>query len=904
MKIVFRLNYHTSPGQTLWLKYAILMGESGVRFDQETALYWINDQQWETVIDLKGSGRLSMEYSYQLRQVGNGVRLDEWMAPRTAEFDASRQDALVLLDDWCSAGTVDYAFETNAFQAMLPGHRSFDKLQTPAAANTSFRLRMAAVPLGMVPCVIGSVSEIGDWGWHHAVPLQEVAANEWRKDLYLPNDWEIDYKYGLFDLRLQCLVSMEHGENRHLAARNYGEVQWTQISDESYRRDSSSFFRGAGVAIPVFSLRSAKSLGVGEFSDLAPLADWASGVGLKLVQILPINDTTSAHDWTDSYPYSAISVFALHPIYLCIEEMEYAMPPAFMAEIIAARTALNPLPQVDYEAVMKMKLQLTRQIFNTHHAAILGDENFQIFLAANRAWVVAYAAFCTLRDHLSTADFSQWNEWAIFDQTKIEAMLAPTHPDFSEVIYHIWLQSELDRQLAAAVRHLHSKGLALKGDLPIGIDRQSVDAWAAPHLFKMDAQAGAPPDDFAVKGQNWGFPTYNWEVMKRDDYAWWRSRFEQLSRYFDAYRIDHILGFFRIWQVPFEHVEGIMGYFDPALPIHINEIRNRGIEFDFNRFCRPYIREHSLAERFQDAVPDVKKRFLNDCGSGYWQLRENVSNQRRIVDCFAQLPQDAYHEWIKQCLLDCASEVLFFEVQGSHGTLFHPRCSMKATRSYRELHSDMQWRVEELYVDYFYRRQEDFWQAQGYEKLPAMRQASPMLLCGEDLGMVPACVPGVMKELGILSLEIQRMPKSAEVEFFHPARAPYMSVVSPSTHDMATLRAWWKEDSQATSRFAWQMLGMCFPPPELSGEIAVKIIQQHLHSPAMWAVFPLQDLLAMDEKIRLADDEVERINVPAIIPYYWRYRMHLDLAELGNARDFNEKLAALLVSAGRAGGNF
>lgn len=904
MKIVFRLNYHSRPGQTLWLKYAILLGDSGVRFDQVAALHWINDQQWETVIDLKGAGQLKIEYSYQLRQSGNGVQLDEWMAPRMTEFDASAQDAIVLLDSWCSAGTVDYAFETNAFKAILPARGPFEKLQTPPDANHSFRLKMAAVPAGMVPCVIGSVTEIGDWGWHHALPLQEVAANEWQINLYLPNDWEIDYKYGLFDLRLKCVVSMEHGENRHLASRVYGKKQWTQVSDESYRRDSSGLFRGAGVAIPVFSLRSEKSLGVGEFSDLKPLADWASEVGLKLVQILPINDTTSSHDWTDSYPYSAISVFALHPLYLCIEEMDYAMPPAFKAEIQAARKALNPLAQVDYEAVMKVKLQLTQQIFKKHQFAILADEKFKTFLAANREWVLPYAAFCTQRDHSGTADFSLWKDWAVFDLTKIEALLDPTHPDFSEVSYHIWLQFELDRQLAAAVSHLHSKGLALKGDLPIGIDRQSVDAWSSPHLFKMDAQAGAPPDDFAVKGQNWGFPTYNWDVMKRDDYAWWRSRFEQLSRYFDAYRIDHILGFFRIWQVPFEHVEGIMGYFDPAMPIHIDEIRRRGIDFDFNRYCRPYIREHSLAERFGDAVPDVKKRFLNNCGSGYWQLRENVSTQRRIVDCFATLPQDAYHKWIEHCLLDCASDLLFFEVPGSHGTLFHPRCSMQATKSYQELHSDIRWRVEELYIDYFYRRQEDFWQARGFEKLPAMRQASPMLLCGEDLGMVPACVPGVMKELGILSLEIQRMPKESELEFFHPARAPYMSVVSPSTHDMPTLRAWWKEDSRVTSRFAWQMFGMSFPQHDLSGEMATKIIMQHLHSPAMWAVFPLQDLLAMDEEIRLPDAEAERINVPAIMPYYWRYRMHINLAELAKASHFNEKIKGLLKGSRRAGGNY
>jgi 4-alpha-glucanotransferase len=899
MKIVFRLNYHTVSGQSLWLKYAVVLGASGIRFDQVAPLHWINDQQWEATVNLKGTGPLSLEYSYQLRQSGNGVELDEWLAPRVVEVDPANLDALLLLDSWCSAGAVDYAFETKAFKAVLPPRGPFENPTSSADANHTFQLRMAAVPAGLIPCLIGSVKEIGDWGWHHAVPLQEVAPNVWRKDLYLPSDWPVMYKYGLFDPRLKCVVTLEQGGNRQLPARAHGKRQHTRVSDESYRRNTTGLFRAAGVAIPVFSLRSANSLGVGEFADLKPMADWAHGVGLKLIQILPINDTTSSHDWTDSYPYSAISVFALHPIYLRIDDLDFAMPAAFASELKSARAALNLLDCVDYEAVMAAKSRLTRQIYAKHRKAVFANEAFQAFLESNRAWVVPYAVFCVKRDHFGTADFSRWGDWAAYDETRVQAFAEPSHPDWPEVAYHIWLQHELDRQLADAVAHLHEKGLALKGDLPIGIDRQSVDAWSAPHLFKMDAQAGAPPDAFAVKGQNWGFPTYNWEVMKQDDYAWWRSRFAQLSHYFDAYRIDHILGFFRIWQVPFDHVEGIMGHFDPAMPIHIDEIRERGIDFDFNRFCRPYIRGHSLSKRFGDAEMEVKGCYLHDCGSGFWQLRENVATQRRIVDHFATLPQNGHNDWIRAGLLDCASDVLFFEVPGSNGNLFHPRCSMQATRSYQELEPDMLWRVEELYIDYFYRRQEDFWQARGYERLPAMRRASPMLLCGEDLGMVPACVPGVLRELGILSLEIQRMPKTSDIEFFDPANAPYMSVASPSTHDMPTLRAWWREDPEVTARFAKRMLGIDPAPSELSGDLAAKIIVQHLQSPAMWAIFPLQDLLAIDEGMRHPQPEAERINVPAIMPYYWRYRMHLDLDQLAAAEGFNRRIARLIQASHR-----
>ena len=905
MKIVFRLNFHTVPGQSLWLKLATSIQGKSLRFEQILPLHWINHQQWQAELDVNATAPLQLDYSYQFREAGNGVELDEWAGPRQAIIDPEKQDALMLHDTWCSAGTVDYAFETSAFNAVLPARDSFSIPTTPENANHTFHLRMAAVPEGLVPCVIGSVREIGDWGWHHAVPLTEVSPNHWETSLYLPSDWWIEYKYGLFDPKLGCAVSLELGENRTLAAHRISDRQWTHVRDENYRRDPSQLYRAAGVAIPVFSLRSESSLGVGEFSDLKPLADWAAAVGLKLIQILPINDTTSSHDWTDSYPYSAISVFALHPIYLRIEDMGYEMPAAFQQDLLTARQTLNSLPQVDYEVVMKTKSDFTRSIFTKHSAKILASAGFKQFLADNRSWLLPYAAFCLQRDLHGTADFSRWGDWAVFDADQVEALAKPTDKHWPEISYHIWLQYELDRQLASAVAHLHQQGIALKGDLPIGIDRQSVDAWSAPHLFKMDAQAGAPPDAFAVKGQNWGFPTYNWEVMREDGYAWWRSRFAQLSRYFDAYRIDHILGFFRIWQVPYDQVEGIMGWFDPALPIHIDEFHQRGIHFDFDRYCKPYIREHFLWERFGNHVQDAKDLYLDDCGHGYYQLRQHVATQRLIAEHFATW--NLSDPWVKdradrlrEGLMDCASNVLFFEVPGSNRTLFHPRCSLQATKSFDELHSDAQWRVDQLYVDYFYRRQESFWQARGYEKLPVMRRASPMLLCGEDLGMVPACVPGVLKELGILSLEIQRMPKSSDVQFADPAHAPYMSVVSPSTHDMPTLRGWWREDSHVTGSFAWHNLGIAFPPHDLSGEIATRIVLQHLQSPAMWTIIPLQDLLAIDESLRLPDADAERINVPAIMPYYWRYRMHLTLNHLATAESFNTRITRLLKGSGRA----
>jgi len=905
MKIVFRLNYHTRPGQSLWIDVATYMGEAEVWESQELPMQWVNPEQWEAELEVNAKQLLSIKYAYQFREESNDMRLNEWGKPRELKVDPSETKVLFLRDDWRSASTVDYAYETMAIRPTLPARLVCDSGEDLEDQGThELRLNMAAVPEGFAPCVMGDVDALGSWQRDRALPMIEYKADQWVLRLTVPSNVPIEYKYGLYDLKRGSAPELEVGENRQLEAHDLGDAQYTIIQDEAYRRDPTSLYRAAGVAVPVFSLRSEKSLGVGEFADLLSLADWARGVGLKLIQILPVNDTTSSHDWTDSYPYSAISVFALHPIYLRLQDIDLKMPKNWVQELDVVREELNQLDQVNHEQVMAAKHKLTHHMYQKHGQAIRKDGEFKEFLTENKDWLVPYAAFCVKRDHYKTADFSKWSDGAVFEQSAVDAMMDEAHSDYDAMHYHIWLQHELDRQLKSVAGLMREQGIALKGDLPIGIDRQSADAWSAPQLFYMDSQAGAPPDAFSKKGQNWGFPTYNWEAMRNDDYAWWCARFDHLSRYFDAFRIDHILGFFRIWQVPVDQVEGIMGWFDPALPVRIEEFAENGIEFDRERFCKPFITDDILKERFGDAMDEVLANYLEPTENGRYQLREAFSTQRKVVDHFSGMRVDAAgakerSARICQGLLDCISDVLFFEDPSSGCVCFHPRFFIQKTHSFAALDAKTQERVDQLYVDYFFLRQDGFWKAQGVEKLPAMRRASEMLLCGEDLGMVPDCVPGVMHELGILSLEIQRMPKTSNAEFSDPRNSPYMSVVSPSTHDMSTLREWWIEDRRVTERFAWYQLQEAHPPAEMTGAMVERIICQHLESPAMWAVFPLQDLLAMDEDLRHPDFAAERINVPAIMPYNWRYRMHLQLEELAAADGLNHRIASIIDQSGR-----
>ena len=452
-----------------------------------------------------------------------------------------------------------------------------------------------------------------------------------------------------------------------------------------------------------------------------------------------------------------------------------------------------------------------------------------------------------------------------------------------------------------AADYAHKKGVVLKGDIPIGIYRYGCDAWVAPELYNMEAQAGAPPDDFTPIGQNWEFPTYNWKRMQEDGFGWWKQRFEQMSYYFDAFRIDHILGFFRIWSIPEHAVQGIMGRFVPCLPVHFVEFGENGIWFDDQRFCKPFINDTVLYEIFGDEYAEtVKTEFLEPNDQAGYNLRSDFATQRQVEAYFNGLPESSCNEKLKLGLYDLISNVIFFEQEGSRGQEFHFRISMEKTLSFKYLIPHIQNKLRDLYINYFFRRQDDFWKKEAMQKLPALKSATNMLICGEDLGMVPHCVPDVMKQLGILSLEIQRMPKDLNKEFSYPNDAPYMSVITPSTHDMSTIRGWWEENREKTQHFYNHVLGQWGDAPYFCESwINRAVVMQHLYSPAMWSIFQLQDLLGMSETLRRENPHEERINNPAIAKHYWQYRMHISLEDLIKQEEYNKELREYVVNSGR-----
>lgn len=896
MKIDFYLRFRTKFGESLAITGNLLpLGNNDGT--QALPMQFLNEEFWHASIELEPQDLARLHYQY-IFTTANGEVIKEGEKFRQLELDAINQKQVVFIDTWNHAGDYENAFYTAPFKEIFFTQKLNYKPKKTKAATHVFKVKAPLLPPNQVVCLLGNTAILNNWKTEAPV-LLEKAGDWWTTSLNLTDAaFPVVYKYGVFDTKQGVFVQYEGGNNHTIHIADCAN-RLTVLHDGFVQLPNTTW-KGAGVAIPVFSLRSNSSFGVGEFSDIKLLADWASNTGFKLIQLLPINDTSATMTWQDSYPYAAISAFALHPIYINVGKVAGKRFPAALKPLIKKQKQLNSLPEVDYEHVMQLKMQALRELFALDENAFLQEEEYKAFFADNANWLKPYAAFCLLRDKWGTSDFNNWKSHSIYNAEEIERLSSPKNKSVKEIRFWYYVQYHLHLQLKEAVSYAHRKGLALKGDIPIGIYRYGVDAWIAPELYHMENQAGAPPDDFAVKGQNWGFPTYNWKRMQEDNFEWWRQRFHQMSNYFDAFRIDHILGFFRIWSIPLDAVEGILGRFVPALPVYVTELGEKGIWFDYERYCKPYITDAVLEQLFGSLAEFVKTNFLQPNENGRYDLKEAFDNQKKIEEHFANLEETADNTLLKNGLFDLATNVIFFEEPGTNRKALHFRIAIESITSFQHLDDHTKDRLKELYIDYFYRRQDEFWKKEAMGKLPALKEATDMLICGEDLGMVPHSVPDVMQNLGILSLEIQRMPKNPQIEFFHPKDAPYLSVITPSTHDMSTVRSWWEEDRAKTQRFYNTVL-------EAPGEAPVRcepwinraIIMQHLYSPAMWSIFQLQDLFGISESLRRENPDEERINQPANPKHYWRYRMHIPLEQLIKENAFNEELRDYITHSNR-----
>ena len=894
MKLSFQINYQTVWGETL---HAVLYRAHAAANENKIniPLSTQDGQTWTGHILLEFNQPLAMAYHYEVRNNGVPVRREWQLVPRTLPVDPHVSE-YTLQDTWRDLPRESWLYTSAVTDVFRPRERKPGKMFT--LFNRTLALRAQAAQLGSNQAlyICGNCPQLGNWNMQEAVALTETEPNEWVLALdaaQLPA--QVEYKF-FVKTQGQDTVLWEEGPNRTLALPPIADKQVHVLEGLRPHFKDAALLRAAGVVIPVFSLRRERGWGTGDFGDLNALTDWAVSTGQKVIQLLPVNDTNLTRTWHDSYPYNALSVYALHPLYVNVDALP-APDKKTAKKWEQEREQLNALPQVDYEAALTLKLDALQHAFKAQSKNVLGTPAFRQFFAANVHWLPAYAMFCTLRDKFGTTHFQDWPKYNPFSYEDLVQFCSPSSKDYVQVCFWYYVQFVLHTQLLAAAEYAREHGVILKGDIPIGISPDSVEAWTEPNLFHLNAQAGAPPDAFSATGQNWGFPTYNWAEMAKDGYRWWLRRFTHLATYFDAYRIDHILGFFRIWEIPTHSVQGLLGQFSPALPLTADEMAKFGFAFNA-AYLDPLITDDYLDEKLGNLCAKAKKKFLEKNNDGTYRLRDEFKTQRQVEAYFAGQTDDEDVR-LREGLYALISNVLFVP-DANDPSKYHPRIAALTDGYFKTIPANQQKAFTALYNNYFFERHNEFWGKAALEKLTCLTQATRMLACAEDLGMIPACVKPVMDKLQLLSLEIQRMPKKLGALFDNIKKYPYLSVATPSTHDMSVVRAWWKEDPIRTQQFYNQVLGhKGNAPDEADTDICTQIIRLHYMCPSMLALIGLQDLTAMNADLCGSNPDEERINVPANPRHYWRYRMPITLEKLASATAFNEKIKEMITASNR-----
>lgn len=890
MTVQFNIEYKAMFGEQIVVNIQTEEGELKLPLETTDGERWVCDWCVE-------SPEKSYTYYYSVEREGRAVKTEWLIIKHQLDVNAKKAVAYTLYDHWKAMPEDAYLY-SSAFTDCI-NHQAPQEMK-PETGSKIVRLIVRAPQLrdGERLGVLGADKALGAWDVQKILPMTQHTYNEWVADIdatHLEGS-HLEFKFVAFrNAKNDLLWETSMNRTVDLPEMKAGELV-------SYELDQAFFAlynrKLAGTQVPVFSLRTRKSAGIGDFGDLKTMIDFVASTGQKVLQLLPINDTTITHTWTDSYPYSCISVFAIHPQYVDLHALPELKDAKARAEAEKTRAELNALDKIDYEKVNDFKINYLRQIFNQEGEKMMKTAEYKAFFLDTELWLVPYAQYSYLRDKNGTADFNQWPDHQVWDEAERKALADPKTAAYKNVAFFYFVQFVLDRQMQEAHEHAKAKGVILKGDIPIGVNRNGCDVWTEPKYFNLNGQAGAPPDDFSANGQNWGFPTYNWFEMLKDGCQWWNRRFKNMARYFDAYRIDHVLGFFRIWEIPVHSVHGLLGQFAPALAMSREEIESYGLHFQEDRFTRPFITDWVLDRVFHERAGEVKEKYLDRLDDERYQMKPEVDTQRKVEALFADVTNEK-ELWLRDGLYALISDVLFVRDHTNPG-VFHPRISAQLDFIYESLYDNDKAAFNRLYNDYFYRRNNQFWYQEAMKKLPKLVQATRMLVCAEDLGMVPDCVPWVMDELKILSLELQSMPKDPSVKFGHLSRNPYRSVCTISSHDMPTLRMWWDENIQRTQEYYNTMLYRQGPAPHpLPGWLASDIISRHLTSPSMLCILSIQDWLATDEALRLPDADAERINIPANPKHYWRYRMHLNIEDLAADKRFVQNITEMISQSGR-----
>ncbi|MDR0553846.1 MAG: 4-alpha-glucanotransferase [Treponema sp.] len=656
--------------------------------------------------------------------------------------------------------------------------------------------------------------------------------------------------------------------------------------------------RVIGVVIPVGALRSDRSIGVGEFADLEEFAVLCKKLNISLIQLLPVNDTGY-----ESSPYSALTAFALHPLYLRISDLpELKLPQnaKFTAKIEAMGKEFEHEPRFTFWRVTRAKIGLLREIYAANKTAIVeraASGSLAAWIGKN-LWVKEYAVYRRLKEANGEKSWKEWASHRNISRDEIEALWNDkTLSD--EHLFWAWIQEALDVQFSKAAAAVAGAGIILEGDIPILMCDDSHDVWAHPEYFHLDLSAGAPPDMYSPDGQRWGFPTYNWEVQAKDNYAFWRSRLKAAEKYYQAYRIDHILGFFRIWASPMGDNTSALGRFIPYIPITRKELEGMGYDAGRIRWLsQPHIptgevwdalrknwaggfREEDIAA----CAEQVFSRALDQIrGEDLWVFKPAIQGEKDI---------DALglHTAARSYLINVWHNRLFLEYEAGN---FFPVWYYRDSRAYASL-SESEKQALNTLIQKRQEASEKIWEKQGQQLLSTLLSASSMLPCAEDLGAVPDCVPKILTKLKIFGLRVVRWFRdwgkdgSPYIPF---EDYPEMSVCTPAVHDSSTVREWWEREAE--QELFSGFLGVPSLPKIYNPGTAKTILYKTAAAASRFRVFQIQDLLHCSPKWYAEDPASERINVPGTLnEFNWGYRLPASIAEIAQDTVFVQTVQEL-----------
>ena len=774
ISVTFTLPYHTEPAHGL-----VITGESkaAVSVPFHSAMSETEPGIWQTTVELDADKYIELKYTYTVQDGDVIIRSEPlYRHGLRLQYDPILPIYDVRIDDlWCEPSS---------------WHRFMDQpLASLMDLKGQSNIRMPSIPLTFLQTLVfrtehplpgdlllcGDHPTLGAWDPEKALPLTHT-----RYGYTAEIDHRISFEYKLVLKDPDGTYRWETGENRHhrpggtylgityQAPPHFDEIEAPEVKQIE------------GTVLPLFSLRTDRSYGVGDLGDAVEFVCWLRHVGHRVYQMLPIYDTIFTETLDDTYPYNAITTFGIHPIYMDIRRLPHYMGMKERKRWEKQAKELNALPQVDYQATLKLKLEVIKKCYaewmdNKGNK----DQSFQVFCEKHKENLLPYCLFCSIRDAnpgMQVEDFPQYSTFAKAEKGEVYTN--------ERLLPYAYAQYFLYKQLEELNSYAKKVGVALKGDLPIGVGRNSVDVWQHPEYFHLDYCAGSPPDFFSADGQNWGFPTYNWDAIAKDGYSWWQKRFSAMEEYISMIRVDHILGFFRIWSIPTDSGQPGDGHYVPA--VGYDKDRARGLE--------PYF-------------------TTDDKG------------------------------------------------------LLHPMLFPQLHPNYSTLADEKKARLHEIAREYYESRNEHLWRSTAYKRLTAVLRSTKLLICAEDLGVLPHTIHEVLEALDLVTLEVIRMPKKLGSTFVLPQDIPALSVLTTSTHDMSGLRGWWSDLSEDQKKELAFLYGF---EEDLTPAGLVRALRR---MPSHLLILPLQDWCVLSGYGSEVDPADEQINHPEDPHNIWNYRM-------------------------------